>query len=139
MIAVVRPEARQVDVSDEKHPVGLYEEAAMPSRVAGEMDDRHCATTKIEHLFIFKARGVCARRVVEVGPQLFGPGRPHGLWHSVHVEQTFEGVQRTDIEAVSAHPSLGKAPDASKVIFVGMRHNDTIDCCWRSASFVDVD
>ena len=75
-IAVVRAEARQVDVADEGDAVRLDQQHAMPGGVAGHVQGAHTHAAQIPHRAVGVADGVRARRVVVIGFDLAPHARP---------------------------------------------------------------
>ena len=130
-VAVVRPEAGEVDVGQEEHPVA-DPEAAVAAGVPGQVDglDRGAAA-EVEDVAVGEAGGIGPRRVVEVLDDLGGELVVER--QAVHGHQALEAVDAGEVLGVDVDRGVGEQPVAGDVVLVAVAVDHGVDGHRRAA------
>ena len=130
-VAVVRPEAGQVDVGQEEH-VAADAEAAVATGVAGQvhgLDGR--AAAEVEDVTVGEAVGVGTGREAE----LLDDGRRERVVdrHAVDVHQALQALHAREVLDVDVDPGIGERAVAGDVVLVAVAVDDGVDGDRRAA------
>ena len=127
-VAVVRTEARQVDVAEIERSVGLDQDHAVAARMAGRGDRAHAhAAAQLEYALAGEAARVGSRRVVELLEQRAAPRPRDRRGEAVDREHAVDRAQPDPIRFVDVDGSLGKQRQPRDVILVTVREQHVVD------------